>query len=42
MVLEKTLEGLLDCKGIKLVNPKINQLSVLIERTDAKTEVVIL
>ena len=42
MVLEKTPEGLLDCKEIKPVNPKTNQPSIFIERTDAKTEVVIL
>ena len=42
VVLEKTLEGLSDCKEIKPVNPKTNQPSIFIERTDAKTEIVIL
>ena len=28
MVFEKTLEGLLDCKGAKPVNPKGNQCSL--------------
>ena len=36
MVLEKTLESLVDRKKIKLVNPKGNQLWIVIERTDAK------
>ena len=36
--LEKTLESLLDCKDIKPVNPKGNQSSVIIGRTDAETE----
>ena len=38
MVLEKTLESLLDCKEIKAVNPKGNQPSIFIGRTDAETE----
>ena len=42
MVLEKTLESLLDCKEIQSVHPKGDQLSVFIERTDAKAEVPIL
>ena len=37
MVLEKTLESPLDCKEIKPVNPKGNQL-IFIGRTDAETE----
>ena len=36
MVLEKTVESLLDCKEIKLVNPKGNQSWVFISRTDAE------
>ena len=36
VVLEKTLESPLDCKGIKPVNPKGNQLWVFIRRTDAE------
>ena len=35
MVLEKTLESPLDCKEIKLVNPKGNQSWIFIGRTDA-------
>ena len=42
MVLEKTLEGLLDSKEIKPVNPKGNQLWVFIGRTDAEAEAPIL
>ena len=38
MVLEKTLESLLDCKEIQSVHPKGDQLSVFIERTDVKAE----
>ena len=41
MVLKKTLESLLDCK-IKPVNPKGNQLRILIGRTDAEAETPIL
>ena len=37
-MLEKTLEGPLDSKVIKSVNPKGNQLWILIERTDVKAE----
>ena len=40
MVLEKTLESLLDCKEIKLVSPKGNQ--IFIGRTDAEAETLIL
>ena len=36
MVLEKTLQSLLDSKEIKQVNPKGNQPSVFIRRTDAE------
>ena len=42
VVLEKTLESPLDCKGIKLDNPKGNQSWILIRRTDAETEAPIL
>ena len=42
MVLEKTLESSLDCKEIKPVNPKGNQPSVFIGRTDAEVETLIL
>ena len=42
MVLEKTLEGPLDSKEIKAVNPKGNQPRIFIGRTDAKVEVPIL
>ena len=42
VVLEKTLESPLDCKEIKLVNPKGNQSWIFIGRTDAKAEVLIL
>ena len=38
MVLEKTLESLLDCKKIKLVHPKENQSWIFIGRTDAEAE----
>ena len=42
VVLEKTLESPLDCKEIKLDNPKGDQSSILIGRTDAKAEAPIL
>ena len=42
MVLEKTLESPLDCKEIKPVNPKGNQLWIFIGRIDAEAEVPIL
>ena len=42
VVLEKTLERSLDCKEIKLVNPKVNQPWIFIGRTDAKAETPIL
>ena len=35
---EKTLESLLDCKEIKWVNPKGNQLWIYIGRTDAEVK----
>ena len=38
-MLEKTLEILLDCKQIKPVNPKGNQLWIFIGRTHAKAEI---
>ena len=37
-VLGKTLESSLDCKEVKAVNPKGNQSSVFIGRTDAEAE----
>ena len=40
VVLEKTLESLLDCKEIKLVNPKGNQSWILIGRTDAEAPIL--
>ena len=42
VVLEKTLESPLDCKEIKPIHPKGNQLWVFIGRTDAKVEAPIL
>ena len=42
MVLEKTLESLLDSQGIKPVNPKGNQLWTFIGRTDAEAEAPVL
>ena len=42
VVLEKTLESPLDCKEIKPVNPKGNQPSVFIGRTDAEAETLII
>ena len=42
MVLEKTLESLLDSKEIKPVNPKGKQPCLFIGRTDAEAEVPIL
>ena len=42
MVLEKTLEGPLDSKEIKPVNPKGNQPWIFTGRTDAETEAPIL
>ena len=38
MVLEKTLESLLDCKEIQPVHPKGDQSWVFIGKTDAEAE----
>ena len=40
VVLEKTLESPLDCKEIKPVNPKGNQLWIFIGRTEAKAPIL--
>ena len=42
VILEKTLESLLDCKEIQAVNPKGNQSWIFIGRTDAEAETPIL
>ena len=42
MVLEKTLDGPLDCKEIQPVHPKGNQSWVFTGRTDVEAEVPIL
>ena len=42
MVLEKTLEGPLDCKEIQQVHPKGDKSWVFIGRTDAEAETPIL
>ena len=42
VVLEKTLESLLDCKEIQPVHPKENQSWIFIVRTDAEAETPIL
>jgi len=42
VVLEKTLDSLLDCKEIQPVNPKGNQSWIFIGRTDAEAEIPIL
>ena len=42
VVLEKTLESLLDCKGIQPVPRKGNQSWIFIGRTDAAVEVPVL
>ena len=42
MVLEMTLESLLDCKEIKPVSPKGNQSWVFIGRTDVEVEAPVL
>ena len=39
MVLEKTFENPLDCKEIKPVNPKGNELWIFIGRTEAETPI---
>ena len=41
MMLQKTLENLLDCNEIKPVNPKGKQLYIFIGRTDAEAEALI-
>ena len=40
VVLEKTLESLLDCKEIQPVNPKGNQSWIFIGRADAEAAVI--
>ena len=40
VVLEETLESPLDCKEIQPVNPKGNQLWILIGRTDAEAQIL--
>ena len=42
VMLEKTLESPLDCKEIKRVNPKGNQPSVFIGRTDSLEKTLML
>ena len=42
VVLEKTLDSLLDCKEVKLINPKGNQSWIFIGRTDVEAEAAIL
>ena len=42
MVLEKTLEGPLDSKDIKLINPKVSQPWIFIRKTDVEFEAPIL
>ena len=42
VVLEKTLESTLDCKGLQLVHPKGNESWIFIGRTDAEAEIPIL
>ena len=42
VVLEKTLENLLDCKEIKSISPKGNQSWIFIGRTDAEAETPII
>ena len=42
VVLEKTLESPLDCKGIKPVNPKVNQSWIFIGRTDVEVPILCL
>ena len=41
-MLEKTLEGPLDCKENKTVNTKGNQPGIFIEKTDTEAEAPIL
>ena len=40
MVLDKTLESLLDCKEIKPVNPKGSQLEGLIAEAEAEAPIL--
>ena len=40
MVLDKTLESLLNCQEIKPVNPKGNQPRIFIGRTDTETPIL--
>ena len=40
MVLEKTLEGPLDCKEIKPVHPKGNQPCIFIVRTNGRAPIL--
>ena len=42
MVLEKTLDSLLDTKEIKPVDPKGNQPRIFIGRTDVEAEIPII
>ena len=42
VLLEKTLEGPLDSKELKMVNPKGNQPWIFMGRTDAEAETPIL
>ena len=42
VVLEKTLDSLLDCREIKPVNPKGDQPWIFIGRTDAEAEAPII
>ena len=42
VVLEKTFESPLDCKGIKPINPKGNQPRIFLGRTDAEAEAPVL
>ena len=39
-MLENTLERPLDCKKVKLVNPKGNQSSIFIGRTETEAPIV--
>ena len=41
-MLEKTFESLLDCMEIKPINPKGNQPSIFMGRTDAEAEAPVL
>jgi len=40
VVLEKTFESPLDCKGIKPINPKGNQPRIFLGRTDAEAPIL--